>query len=654
NYELLFDLGEYAEEGYWKITRIDLDDNAGNVNSNNYGEDGFTHNFYVENSKLDIKAPTINKITYPEKITIGDPFQIKINATDDISGIKLAYVVITSPSGKQRLTKIDYSADSDGNYELLFDLGEYAEEGYWKITRIDLDDNAGNVNSNNYGEDGFIHNFYVVDSKKKSVTLSTIQNPSYRVGNNIDLNAVSQGILNTEYRYFVRDENKQLTNLSQYSTDSILTWVPQKSGYYTVIAHAKSSQSPLDNYYYYEAKDEMNIYIKNPEISSVSTTVDIKSPQKLGKTIKIGATSVGGEDVNYRFYLRDLEGRLTLLRDYGKNNTVSWTPDKPGTYKIITHAKEEGTEGDKDFYEARDEITYKIEAEPISKVITNVDLASPQAVGKTITLNSSSIGGEKVNYRFYVRDKEGKLTLLKDYDGNNKATWTPDKPGTYKIITHAQEEGSNNKQYDARNESTYVVNPNLVSEVKTTVDVASPQTVGKTITLNSSSTGGEKVNYRFYVRDQEGKLALLKDYDDTNKITWTPDKPGTYKIITHAKEEGSNNKQYDARNEISYVVKANSLSKVTTLADALSPQKMGTTVTFKATAVGGEALEYRFFVRNEKGNLTLLRDYSPNNTVTWTPGSVGKYEVITHVKEASSKSNEFYYEQRSSLMYDVN
>ncbi|MCM3227745.1 hypothetical protein, partial [Terribacillus saccharophilus] len=85
NYELLFDLGEYAEEGYWKITRIDLDDNAGNVNSNNYGEDGFTYNFYVENSKLDIKAPTINKITYPEKITIGDPFQIKINATDDIS-----------------------------------------------------------------------------------------------------------------------------------------------------------------------------------------------------------------------------------------------------------------------------------------------------------------------------------------------------------------------------------------------------------------------------------------------------------------------------------------------------------------------------------------------------------------------------------------
>ncbi|MCM3225232.1 DUF7743 domain-containing protein, partial [Terribacillus saccharophilus] len=93
----------------------------------------------------DIEAPTINKITYPEKITVGDPFQIKINATDDISGIKLAYVVITSPSGKQRLTKIDYSADSDGNYELLFDLGEYAEEGYWKITRIDLDDNAGNV-----------------------------------------------------------------------------------------------------------------------------------------------------------------------------------------------------------------------------------------------------------------------------------------------------------------------------------------------------------------------------------------------------------------------------------------------------------------------------------------------------------------------------
>ncbi|MCM3225235.1 hypothetical protein [Terribacillus saccharophilus] len=655
---------KHAESGKWRISEFIIYDNEGNTYVYDSSNSDMSYEFDIESANPDTQPPRvdIDKITEIEKIYGSATLNIQVNAFDDLSGLSEAGMVIESPLGERLETYAEYP-DKNNNY--LFSFYENRDFKDWKISYIVLWDRAGNKKEYYSSKGEISHNINPVNedsSKIREVNLSvdSIGGGQYKVGHFLNLEARISGNIFPEFRYFVRDEKGILTNITEYQSMNEILWIPEYSGNYTIIVHAKAMRSPMSNYYYYEAKDEVNINVNNDDLSDVTTTVDSPSPQEVGSTVNLNAKALGGDDVEYRFYAREQNGRLTLLRDYDQDNSFSWIPDIPGTYKIITHAKEKDSSGDNNYYEARDEMTYKISPKSISKVTTTVDAAPPQAVGKSIMLNASANGGENPNYRFYVKDEEGKLTELKGYGKENTVKWTPEKPGTYKLITHAKEEGkkgSSDSYYEARNELTYKVNPEQISKVTTTVDAASPQIVGKSITLNASANGGENLNYRFYVRDEEGKLTELKGYGKENTVKWTPEKPGTYKLITHAKEEGkkgSSDSYYEARNELTYQVNSSAISKVTTTVNLLSPQNKGKTITIKAAALGGKVPEYRFYLRDEKGKLTLLKDYNTSNSVTWTPDTSGKYEIITHVKEASVKATNYSYEQRSSLIYTIN
>jgi hypothetical protein len=75
-------------------------------------------------------------------------------------------------------------------------------------------------------------------------------------------------------------------------------------------------------------------------------------------------------------------------------------------------------------------------------------------------------------------------------------------------------------------------------------------------------------------------------------------------------------------------------------ADVALPAPVGSPITFKAKATGGPApLQYRFFRLNRQTNVwTLVRDYSPVDTYTWTPiaGDEGSYTIQVWVRGAGS------------------
>jgi hypothetical protein len=76
-------------------------------------------------------------------------------------------------------------------------------------------------------------------------------------------------------------------------------------------------------------------------------------------------------------------------------------------------------------------------------------------------------------------------------------------------------------------------------------------------------------------------------------------------------------------------VSATVVGLVTILSDASSPSPTGTPITFIAKATSN-SLEYKFSrYSHATSSWTLLRDYSPSNTFTWTPtsGQTGRYHV---------------------------
>ncbi|MEW8955809.1 triple tyrosine motif-containing protein, partial [Clostridium sp.] len=65
-----------------------------------------------------------------------------------------------------------------------------------------------------------------------------------------------------------------------------------------------------------------------------------------------------------------------------------------------------------------------------------------------------------------------------------------------------------------------------------------------------------------------------------------------------------------------------------------SPLTKGDTLTVKATSSSSNPL-YRFWVL-EDGAWKLLKDYTKENTFTWTPSKAGSYRVFVDVKDANS------------------
>ncbi len=63
-----------------------------------------------------------------------------------------------------------------------------------------------------------------------------------------------------------------------------------------------------------------------------------------------------------------------------------------------------------------------------------------------------------------------------------------------------------------------------------------------------------------------------------------------------------------------------------------SGQPVGTPITWSAAASGMTAPLYRFSVAPPDGALTVLRDFSPSSTVTWTPLAEGRYTMVVTVQ----------------------
>ncbi|WP_249712984.1 hypothetical protein, partial [Bacillus cereus] len=81
---------------------------------------------------------------------------------------------------------------------------------------------------------------------------------------------------------------------------------------------------------------------------------------------------------------------------------------------------------------------------------------------------------------------------------------------------------------------------------------------------------------------------------------------------------GANN-YYESRTEMIYKVEAGKVTSVNVTTDKVAPQVAGTPIQLTATSEGSKEAEYRFFIRDEKGNLTTLQEYGNGDTAKWTP-----------------------------------
>lgn len=166
-----------------------------------------------------------------------------------------------------------------------------------------------------------------------------------------------------------------------------------------------------------------------------------------------------------------------------------------------------------------------------------------------------------------------------------------------------------------------------------TISPVANQYVSNIIKMTGEGTGG-KAPYQYkFSYTYNGTTTIVKNFSTTNTATFTPSKPGTYQLTMELK---------DARGVVltenvnDYTVVT--IPQVTSLtADKVSGQVIGTKINLKAAGSGGiNPVMYKFYYKLG-ATTTIVKDYSAQDSVDFTPSLPGVYTLAVDMKDASGK-----------------
>ncbi|WP_374934031.1 triple tyrosine motif-containing protein [Neobacillus driksii] len=635
--------------------------------------------FTVDNPNADTELPVIENVTItPDVATFGDEVTIEVEASDIGSGISFVNAFLNMDDISNRYIPLTLDQTTK-KWIGTFTVEQRDASGVWNV-EVMASDFAGNIQANS-GYQMEINNPNQ-DTHAPTVESFSFDRTIAQPGETVQFEAKiseNQSGINRVYVQIGQNNNSdsRWKNVTLSYDETRDLWV----GSYTIPAY---SSAGLHSIYLYTV-DQAGNWGSGPWMSNqiliLNDTPDYDKPVfeelsftpgtvQLGDSIsiRVKATDAGSdvESVSVMF----MEGQLWNASEFGGNfesidleydpNENVWVGSKTITSVDYTgkwRLEVSATDGaGNNVYDTFPQPLYvdQNESEPVTSVNLEVNQTSPQIVGTPISVKATSEGSSNPEYRFYVRDDKGDLTTIQEYSSQDTITWTPTAPGNYTIIVEAKDKYKTGSAsfYEARNEINYTINVGKVTSIQVEADQTYQNVVGTPITFTATSEGSNEPVYLFYVKDHKGNLTTLQEYSDGNTFTWTPNSKGNYTVMVYSKDKGSKD-LFEAQTEMSYKIKAGKETSVQVKANQPSSSIVGTPVTLTATSEGNNQSEYRFLVKDNKGVLTILQEYSSNNTVTWTPTSAGRYTIMVLGKEKGKPGSGESFEARTEMLFNV-
>jgi hypothetical protein len=130
--------------------------------------------------------------------------------------------------------------------------------------------------------------------------------------------------------------------MQDYSASNKLLWTPSTGGAYRIQVWARYSGSPA-LYNAYSSVVSFSITSNSiPVVTNLSASVTLPAP--VGVPMTWTATATGGTPpLQYAFYVAGPSGNWVLAQGYSASNTLMWTPNTAGGYRIQVWARNSGS-----------------------------------------------------------------------------------------------------------------------------------------------------------------------------------------------------------------------------------------------------------------------------------------------------------------------
>ena len=155
----------------------------------------------------------------------------------------------------------------------------------------------------------------------------------YLVGDKIELEVITQNTKNILLRYVTKINGHEVEDTG-FISSTYINFKPKCPGKYTLEIYAKNVLCKEE----YDTKKEVSIYV-NEATQVTNTKVKLNNDEiKVGKEITFEATSEGGKEVCYEFYIME-KGSWIRVQPYSRKKYYTFLPFSPGSYRVLVLSK---------------------------------------------------------------------------------------------------------------------------------------------------------------------------------------------------------------------------------------------------------------------------------------------------------------------------